>query len=107
MTTHGHIWTQMGSDDDDNGVSNPDGNVLSADGSILSMGRSITSSYADVFSLTNLMKLPSIFFTSAYGTTVPLNKTNMLSYAEIISVYRSLCSTYGDIILMGSSLVSS
>ncbi|RZF61481.1 hypothetical protein [Sphingobacterium corticibacterium] len=97
----------MSINDDDSVISNPDGSIASADGSIVSMGGSITSSYADVILLTNPIKLPAIFFASAYGTTIPLPKARMLSYAEIISVHRRLFSTYGDIILMDRSLVSS
>ncbi|MBD1422563.1 hypothetical protein [Sphingobacterium chuzhouense] len=107
MTTDGHIWAQMGSNDDDNDVSNPDGSIASADRSILSMGGSITSSYADVVSLTNLIKLLSIFFISVYGTTISLPNAYMFPYAEIIAVHRSLRSAYVDIILMDSRLVSS
>ncbi len=106
MTSDGHIWAQMGSNDDDNGVSNPDGNVLSADGSILSMGGRITSSYADVVSLTNLIKLLSIFCISVYGTTISLSNAYMFTYAEIIAVHRSLRSAHGEMSMMDGSIIS-
>lgn len=97
----------MGSNnDDDNGVSNPDGNVLSADGSILSMGGSITSSYADIVSLPYLIKLPSIFFISVYGTTISLPNAHMFPYAENALAHRSCFQAHGEMSIMEGNIIS-
>ncbi|PRD48998.1 hypothetical protein C5745_03435 [Sphingobacterium haloxyli] len=52
------------------------------------------------------MKLPAIFFASAYGVTIPLPKTNVLSYAENIFVHRSLLTMHRDMRKKDNSLVS-
>ncbi|TYR35751.1 hypothetical protein FXV77_11750 [Sphingobacterium phlebotomi] len=83
---------QKGTNNDDNGVSNPDGSVVSADGNVMSLGRRVTSTSAEIILLPYLMKLPAIFFASAYGTIIPLPKTNVLSYAKVILMRRSLFS---------------
>ncbi|NGM64162.1 hypothetical protein [Sphingobacterium sp. SGR-19] len=106
MTTDGHIWAQMGTNDDDNSVSNPNGNVLSADGSILSMGGSITSSYADVVSLPYLIKLLSIFFISVYGTTISLPNAYMFPYAENALAHRSCFQAHREMSMMDGSIIS-
>jgi len=91
--------------DDDNVISNPDGSIASADGSVISLGRRATSSSADIVSLSYLMKIPVIFFASAYGVTIPLPKTNVLSYAENIFVHRSLLTMHRDIRKKDNSFV--
>lgn len=106
MTTDGHIWAQMGSNDDDNGVSNPDGSIASADGSILSMGGSITSSYADVVSLPYLIKPLSIFFISVYGTTISLPNAYMFPYAGNALAHRSCFQAHGEMSMMDGSIIS-
>src|SRR5690606_13034196 len=59
------------------------------------------------------MKLPAIFFASAYGMIIPLPKTNALSYAEITLVYRNLFSAgkeitwkYGKLVPEDGSIIS-
>ena len=103
----------MGTNNDDNGVSTPDGSIVSADGSVLSLGRRVTSTSAEIVLLPNLMKLPDIFFASAYGMIIPLPKTNALSYAEITLVYRNLFSAgkeitwkYGKLVPEEGSIIS-
>ena len=103
----------MDTNDDGNGVSNPDGSIASADGSVLSLGRRVTSSSVEIVSLPYLMKLPAIFFASAYGMIIPLPKTNALSYAEITLLYRNLFSAgkeitwkYGKLVPEDGSIIS-
>jgi|SRR5690606_8745012 len=85
--------------DDDNGIRNPDGSIASADGSI-------TSSYADIISLPYLIKLPSIFFISMYGTTISLPNAYMFPYAEHALVHRSCLQAHGEMSMMDGSIIS-
>ncbi|MBD1425148.1 hypothetical protein [Sphingobacterium arenae] len=89
------------------------GSIIAADGSVMSLGRRVMSSSAEIVLLPYLMKLPAIFFASSYGMIIPLPKTNVLSYAEITLVHKSLFSagkkiTWKDtkLVMEGNSIIS-